>query len=79
MTRPCPPSWKPPEVSINRTQSALRTDINITPLIDIVLVLRVPPEMPLATASEALDLVHLAASRIGEAKEVRTVLVEGKP
>jgi hypothetical protein len=34
--------------------------------------------MPLRTASEALDLVHLAGSRIGDAKDVRTVLVEAR-
>lgn len=137
---------------MKRTQSALRTDINITPLIDIVLVLlivfivmvpalahahrsqgtgqgaqeairelprisllgqgrflwgdeavlgdvlvgrlvavlgarpkddrkvvlRVPPDLPLRTASEAMDLVHLSASRVGQARDVRIILVEAK-
>lgn len=39
-------------------------------------VLRIPADMPLHTASEAMDLVALAAGRVGDAKDVRTVLQE---
>jgi hypothetical protein len=35
--------------------------------------------MPLRMASEAMDLIHEAASRVGEGKDVRATLVEGEP
>lgn len=70
--------WGDEEIRRDDLLERLATALAARPREDRKVLLRIPRDMPLRSASEAMDLIHLAASKVGEAKDVRILVTESQ-
>lgn len=70
--------WGDEEMRRDDLLGRLATALAVRPRENRKVLLRIPPDMPLRSASEAMDLIHHAASKVGEAKDVRIIVTEAK-